>query len=166
MNKEIIVIGTTSKFGNYIFKHSLESLIMLCTSLAVFLLLWRETKHDVFIGVAAGLIYLLPVIFLTYLASNKWCYKIELNESDNTIIFYRLFYRAPRIFKLTKIKIVINPRCHILIEDSDFILHSEYIHDLVSYLPSDTVIEYKGWIAKYTEKHWIKGPLIPGSKRY
>ena len=101
---------------------------------------------------------------LYYIASNKWCYKIELDKSNSTIIFYRLYNRVVRTFKFDKIKIVIDSYCHIFIGDPEFILHAEYFHDLVSLLPSDTVIEYNGRIGKYKEKHWIKGPLIPGNR--
>jgi hypothetical protein len=163
-SKDLIVVGTTSKLGNFIFKYPARAMIII--------LLFGETA-EFMVGVNLRQLVMilfillsvfLPLLLLVYLAGNKWCYKIEIDKSNNTIIFYRLFNRGVHTFKIDGIKIIIKSYCHIFIGGSEFILHADFIHDLVSHLPKDTVIEYKGPLGKYKEHHWEKGPLIPGNR--
>ena len=67
--KDLIIIGTTSKFGNFIFKYPLHSVIILFTCVAFFLLLCGEPIKRVLIGCVMGLIAVLPFIFIWYISA-------------------------------------------------------------------------------------------------
>jgi hypothetical protein len=163
-NKEIIIAGSKSKLCSFICKYPLLSTLIVIMCWEAFAFLCGADINHLLRGLMLLLIVFLPAVLLMYALSNKWCYRIELDKSNDTIIFYRLCNRAVQALKFKRTNIVINSYCHIFIGDCEYILHANYIHDLVSFLPKDTVIEYKGQIGKYKEKHWLKGPLIPGNK--
>lgn len=166
MNKEEqIVVGATSKFGIFVCKYPFRVMLIVITSWEIFAFLNGENNNHLLRGLVILLAVCLPLLVLMYILSNKWCYKIEIDTSNQSIIFYRLCNRAACIFLQDRITIVIDSYCHIFVGDSEFILHADYIHDLVSYLPKDTVVVYKGRVGKYKENHWEKGPLIPGSRK-
>jgi len=166
MNKkeELIVVGITSNFGSFICNYPYLVMIIVIFVGEIFASLFGADTTKLIRGLAVMFCVFLPLIFIIYLISNKWCYKIEVDNTNGSIIFYRLCNRDVRSLPLCNIKIVIDSYCHIIINDSEFILHAEYIHDLVSHLPKDTIIEYKGNIGKYKENNWEKGPLVPGKR--
>jgi uncharacterized membrane protein (Fun14 family) len=163
-NKRVIVVGTTSSFGKFVCNYPVSLMFILLAIGEVVGFLDGADASKLLRCLLIPLGVYLPLILIMYILSNKWCYKIELDKPNNTIVFYRICNRVPCIFKFSTINIVVNAYCHILIDEHDFILHADYIHDFVSYLPKDTVIEYKGTLGKSKEKHWLKGPLIPGNR--
>lgn len=165
-NSGIITVGATTKFGNFIFKYPAISASMLIVALEVFAFVAGSDNAKLWRVLWCMACVCLPVVILIYFLGNKWCYKIEIDKSKNSITFYRLCNRGVDIFSIGGIRIVIGAYCHILIDDSDFILHYFYMHDLVAHLPKDTQIEYRGLSGKRAkERYWDKYniPLIPGS---
>jgi len=170
-NKELIVVGTTSKLGNYFFKYPIRVILIFIIfgETVAFMdgadaaYLWRAFYVPLYVYI--------PVLFVLYLAGNKVCYKIEIDRSNNSITFYRIFNRGGACtFSLNKIKIVVGPwQFHIVADGSEFILYYQYIHELVSYLPKSTVIEYIGFLGNNMKNgegpfYREKGPLMPGGK--
>jgi hypothetical protein len=162
MNKGIVVVGTNSKISSFICKYPFRAMFIIIILAEILGFLVGGDSAQLYRGTMALLTVSLSIISIMYLISDKWCYRVEINTLDNLIRFYRLCNKPLSSFKLEKIRIIIGAYCHILIKDSKFILHAHYIHDFVSLLPKDTIIEYKGYIGKYKEKHWAKGPPIPG----
>jgi hypothetical protein len=165
-DKEIVIVGATSKFGVFILRYPLKVMLIIVIASETFLFMAGDDIDHLLRGLWIQLLAYGPMILLVFITSKKWCYRIEINKSNNTIVFYRLFNREVHTFRLEKIKIVIGAYCHILINDSEFILHAQYIHDLVSYIPKDSIIEYKGRFGKWQGREWERNnkPLIPGSR--
>ncbi len=162
-NNELIIVGTKSKVVFFIVNYPLLVMIIIVGSFEVFAFFYGEDVTHMLRGLMLLPAVLLPQVMLLYILSNKWCYKIEIDKTNNTINFYRICNRAMRTFLTKKMKVAIGAYCHIYINNADFILPEAYIHELVSYLPKDTVVEYKGALGKSKKKYWIKinKPLIP-----
>ena len=159
-------MGVRSKIGGYICKYPWRVALILTIIGVILAFLLGGTLSELIRGAMIVALAFYIMISALFLFTRNWCYRIEIDKSNDSIIFYRLFNRGTRAFGLERIKIFISAYCHIYVENSDFILHAAFIHDLVSYLPKDTVVEYKGRIGKWKEKDWEKcnRPLIPGSK--
>lgn len=160
----VTTVGAKSKLGIFIVNHPLLDTIIILAFCEMFAFFFGEDAIFLLRLLKGGLAIFLPHVVLVYILSNKWCYKIEIDGTNSTINFYRICNRGIRTFSMKKIKVIIGTYCHIYINNADFILHEAYIHDLVSYLPKDTVVEYKGALGKSKEKYWnkINKPLIPG----
>lgn len=166
VTKKIVVIGAMSKLGIFICKYPWLFIFFIFAFTEIIIVTIDKNLNSVI----KPLLILLPeLVIITYLLqifTKKWCYRIEINPVEEIITFYLLFNRGVINLNLNKIKIVIGSYCHILINESEYIIHVHYIHDLVAYLPKDTIIEYQGRIGRYKQKAWNSygRPLIPGSK--
>lgn len=165
-DKEVVIVGATSKLGVFICKYPLGVMLIILFVGEMFAFMTGADTNHLLRGPLLLLSVCIPIILIVFIMSKKWCYRIEINKSNNTINFYRLFNRGVCSFPLVRIKIIIGAWCHICVEDAEFILHYVYIHDLVSYIPKDSMVEYKGRVGKLTEQEWNRNnkPLIPGSR--
>jgi hypothetical protein len=136
--KKIVIVGTTSKLSVFICKYPLKVLLIMIFVAELFALLSGADLKHLLRGPLLLLSVCVPIILIVFIMSKKWCYRIEINKSDNTINFHRLFNRRVCSFPLARIKIIVGAWCHIYVEGGEFILHYIFMHDLVSYIPKDS----------------------------
>jgi hypothetical protein len=161
----IIAIGLTSKVTTFISKYPwiVMLLVVLITATLVYTI---DTKINLLMLIIMLVIVYGVLTLLIKISTSAWCYKVEVNNNDSTIIFYKFFNRGIYKINMEDISVIIDSYCNIIVGDTKFIIHVNFIHQLVAYLPKNTIIEYKGRIGKYKEKEWIKynRQLIPGNR--
>jgi len=141
--KELIAVGTTSKFWCFIFKYPFYAMMLLLLFWCSSVFLYGE---DITLSMRGGgvlFVFFLFLYFVIYVLFYKWCYQVVIDKRNNSIICYRFCNRAAQTFKLDGLKVVIGSYCHIVVGGSDFILHENYAQNLLSALPKNTIVEYK-----------------------
>jgi len=161
-----VVIGATSKLGIFICRYPWRVVFILIILGEIVTFDIDNIAQSLLKPIVIVLPLLVSITFAMQIFTRKWCYRIEISISEKIIIFYLLFNRGVVSLNLNKIKIVIGSYCNIMIDEAEFIIHAHYIHDLVAYLPKDTIVEYQGRIGRYKQKAWNSygRSLIPGSK--
>ena len=164
-NDKTIVVGFTSKVGSLICNFPLLTVLGLFGVLFAIFLALGESHAAIGRGIIAILLIFGFMRLLGQLLTKKWCYKIVIDKKYNRLCFYRLFNQGVITLALKDIAVKIGAYCYICIADQEFILHVAFIHEFVSYLPSNTRIEYVGAIGKYKGKEWNRTgrPLLAGT---
>jgi hypothetical protein len=161
---DVISIGITSRVAAFACKYPWLVTLLLVILTDILVCIFDYNIHRLLRGTFVLIFSFGILTVLIQVSTTAWCYKIEIDLNDKLISFYKLFNRGVYQFRIENTSIIIDSYCNIFVGKSKFVIHADFIHDLVAYLPKDTVIEYRGRIGTYKEKHWQKGPLIPGSK--
>ena len=166
IENNIIKIGFTSRLGMFISKYPWRAMLISFAILEIVLIIIEPDTTKIRQSFVGLLTFYSIFVLIMQLSLRAWCYKIEIDRRNNHITLFRFFNRGVHQFEIKNISIVIGYYCNIFLNGARFVIHAAFIHDLVAYLPSDTIIEYRGRVGKYKGKEWEKNgrPLIPGNR--
>ena len=163
---DLITVGFSSKVANYIFKYPWRFMFISFAILEVLLFVVDRDVEKLQNSILSLFGIYFVVIAAGYFLLRSRCYKVEIDKKNNLVNFYCCYSRTVNSYTANNIIVTIGAYITIYINNSKYEIDAAFIHDLVSYLPKDTIIEFKGRYGKYIEREWNKNdrPLLPGSR--
>ena len=156
--------GIDSKFGEFFFRYPwyMAFIFFLLIETVIVIV---ERNFEVFLKSSILLLSVLIInLLIAHLFTRNYCYKVIINNNQKKISFFPFFNRGRKSERIDEVKVVIHRTCDLLIHNNTYTVLPGLIHEIVTYLPRDTVIEYFGFFGHMKERAWDKSNnrLTPG----
>ena len=163
INKDEVHLGINNKFLESLFIHPWRAFFI--SYIFVSLLIFFISNIDKVINFSLiGLPVCMVSIFIATIYHKNSCYKLVFNIVSKKVSFYRMFTKNCTEANANKIRIEIGREVILIANQINYKIFTDILHDVVSYLPPDTTIMYKGLFGKHFEKELkiLNKPLTPG----
>ena len=119
-----------------------------------------KVKQFAFIGLPVCIVSM----FIAAIYHKNSCFKLVINSSTKEVTFHLMFTTKTVVADFDQISVEIGREIKLSVEGKNYRILSETLHDVVSYLPTNTKIIFKGFFGRQFEKELEKTnrPLTPG----
>ena len=158
-----IHLGINNRVYQFPFVHPwltffvLYSVIILLSSINSDL---EKLKYSVIISLPVCI----TIILFVMIYHRNSCYKLVINNATKEVTFHLMFTTKTVVADFDQISVEIGREIKLSVEGKNYRILSETLHDVVSYLPTNTKIIFKGFFGRQFEKELEKTnrPLTPG----
>jgi hypothetical protein len=162
-SKNNVYFGIKNKQCEFIINHPWYTFSILYSFIVLSLFLYGDIgklKYSIYISLP---ICILIIIFVSFYHRYS-CYKLGINKITKEVTFYLMFNRIFIVEDPSHISVIIGREIKLSTTKSSYKISSDILHDVVSHLPPDTQIRYRGIFGKHFEKELklLNKPLIPG----
>lgn len=163
IHKNEVHIGINNNFLGSLFIHPWR--VFFVSYIFVSLIIFFISNIDKVINFSLiGLPVCMVSIFIATIYHKNSCYKLVFNIVSKKVFLYRMFTINRAEEDVSKVRIEIGREIILIASKTKYKIFTETLHDVVSYLPPDTTIMYKGFFGKHFEKELkvLNKPLTLG----
>ena len=146
--------GIDSKFGVFFFRYPWRTAFILILIIEVLIIFIDSNFENVIrSGILLSFVFLFNLI-IAFLFTKNHCYKILIDNDQDSIKFFKFFNRGVKTESLNDVRIIVHKTCDLVFSSNIYTVFPGLLHEIVPYLPRDTKVEFSGFFGRIKKKDW------------